>query len=381
MAIIEGTIESVTFRNEENGWTVITLKSGKDRITAVGTLGELIPGERAVLEGEYTEHAEYGRQFRASSCEVQPPDTKKGMEKYLASGAVKGVGPATAKLILSRFGLQAFEVLENEPSRLAEIAGIGPKKAAKIAESFAEKREMRQTMVFLQTYGLSAQMGARIFKRYGAASIEVVRSQPYRLVSDIKGIGFPTADALARAMGVPELDPARLRAGVLYTVSEAVSAGGHCYLPYATLISQCSQLLRIDEEITENTLRELLLQGALVRRTVADGDAVYTAAMYDAEGEVAQRLARFAATKYKVSKRVGEKIAQYERESGVTLSDEQRAAVEQAAGGGLTVVTGGPGTGKTTCIRCMLEALAFAGKIVLCAPTGRAAKRMSEASG
>lgn len=381
MAIIEGTIEKVIFHNEDNGWTVLNVKQGKKVISVVGTLGELIAGERAVIEGEWTEHPDYGEQFKAVSCSVMPPDTKVGMEKYLSSGYVKGIGPATAKLIIKAFGLDTFRVLEEEPERLTEIAGIGRKKAERIASSFAEKQEMRQTMVFLQTYGISSGMAMKIYRTYGTSSMEVVRTQPYRLVLDIKGIGFMTADAVAQSMGISKLNPQRLMTGLMYVMSEATANGGHTYLPYDMLVRETARVLSTDMETAEKTLTEAILNGSLLRRTTANDDAVYTAQMYSAEGETAQRLALLAAETFEEPKGISEKIALYEKTSGVALSDEQREAVHAAGGRGLTVITGGPGTGKTTCIRCIIEALSGEGKIVLCAPTGRAAKRMSEASG
>lgn len=381
MVQYEGTVEEIVFRNEENGYAVIVLKAGKDRISAVGTLGEVIVGERAKVEGEWTEHSEYGMQLRITSCELLPPDSKKGMERFLASGYIKGVGPATAKLIMQRFGKDAFDILENQPHRLNEIPGIGRKKAATIAESFAQRQEMRQTMVFLQTYGLSTQLSARIYKAYGPNAPDIVRHQPYRLVTDIDGVGFLTADSLARNMGMSPEDPARLRAGVFYALGEATNSAGHCYLPYSQLVGEAARLLRIGDEQADLAARDLILQGQLLRKRVNGEDAVYNPRMYEAETEVAQRLAALCVRREKMPDDANERIAKYERTSGVTLSKEQREAVLAAAQGGLTVVTGGPGTGKTTCIRCMLDVLSFAGKTVLCAPTGRAAKRMSEASG
>ena len=381
MAQLEGTIEEVVFRNEENGWTVLVLKAGKERVSAVGVMPEAAVGERARVEGEWTAHPDWGMQLRVSSCEILPPDSRRGMERFLASGYIRGVGPATAKLIMQRFGKDAFDILENEPHRLTEIPGIGPKKAAQIAESYAERREMRQAMVFLQTYGLSAQVSAKIFKAYGPQAPDIVRSAPYRLVEDIEGVGFLTADAVARAIGVSPDDPGRIRAGILYAMEEAVLSSGHCFLPYGQLCRAAMGLLKTDAERVDTAARALVLEGYLIRRDVDGEDAVYTPRLYEAEGEVAQRLASLAARRLKSVPGAEEAIARYEKKSGVTLSPEQREAVLAASGGGLTVVTGGPGTGKTTCIRCMLEALAGAGKTELCAPTGRAAKRMSEASG
>ena len=381
MATIEGSVERVVFRNEENGWTVFTLKQGKTNISVVGTVGELIEGEWAELEGEWAEHPEYGQQFKAVSCTVMPPNSRKGMEKYLASGYVRGIGAVTAKLIMKEFGMDAFRVISEEPERLTSISGIGAKRAKMIAESFAEKQEMRQVMVFLQTYGISTNLAAKIYKTYKQASLDIVRHDPYRMVRDIRGVGFLTADTVARSLGLSKLDPQRLRTGLLYVMSEAVSSGGHTYLPYEKVISETARMLETDRETAENTLKELILSGALIRRDVSGDDAIYLSGMYEAEGETAQRLALLAADRKQVPETIETVIGEYEAESGVCLSDEQRQAVLTAAGRGLTVVTGGPGTGKTTIIRCMLEALAFAGRIVLCAPTGRAAKRMSEASG
>lgn len=381
MVRYEGTVEDIVFRNDDNGYTVMTLKVGKERICAVGTIGDIIAGERAIVEGEWAEHGEYGMQLRVTSCECQLPDTKKGMERFLASGYISGVGPATAKLIIQHFGKDAFWIIENTPNRLCEIPGIGKKKSEQIAESFAQRREMRQSMVFMQTYGLSSKLSARIYKRYGSSALDIIRTQPYRLVTDVHGVGFLTADALACRMGMPKDAPQRLRAGVFYALVDQTAAAGHLYLPYDQLVDEAARILKIDREQADNTTRELILAGQLLRRNAQGNDAIYTPQVYEAETEVAQRLTALALTPCGGCDTAVDRIAQYEKETGVQLSDEQRQAVLAATQGGLTVITGGPGTGKTTCIRCMLEVLSFAGKIVLCAPTGRAAKRMQEASG
>ena len=382
MAVFECTIDDITFRNDTNGWTVMRVRIDRDRVSAVGIMPFVGAGERVRLTGEWVEHPDYGRQLKVTSCESIKPATKTGIEKYLASGLIKGIGPATAKLITQHFGMQALEILESEPERLTEIDGIGPKRAAMISESFQEQMEMRNTMMFLQNYDISPAIAMKIYRRFGERTQEIMRTNPYRLVDEVTGIGFKTADRIAAAIGIPHDSSFRLESGIKYVLSEASASAGHVYLPMQLLCEYAERLLGVDESLIDVSLRTLILGRHLIAVPMDDITAVYLPAMYEAESNVARRLIdMIRAAESEEYPDVERRIEQYEADEGVTLCDEQREAVTAAVTGGLTVITGGPGTGKTTGIKCIISLMSRIGEVLLTAPTGRAAKRMSEATG
>ena len=385
MPKFEVTVEEIVFRNDANGWTVASFRlDGSGRTSAVGILPFLSAGEHVILDGELVEHRDYGEQIKVSSYEIARPETNSGVEKYLGSGLIKGVGPATAKLIVKHFGVDTLDVLESEPHRLTEIPGIGPKKAAMIAESFAMQNEMRATLIFLQGAGLTPAMAMKVYKAYGDQSEAVLRKNPYRLADEIDGVGFQTADHIARGMGFTPETPQRLMSGVRYVLSEAVNRMGHMYLPMEELLAQAVEVLGVGNDLVEHTVRSLLVSGELIEEAVEGDRAVYLPKLHQVEMETAQLLLRRrnVPSFVHIRRTVAEaEIAEYEAQEGVRLSEKQREAVVTAAAGGLAVITGGPGTGKTTSINCLLHLLESRGSIELCAPTGRAAKRMSEATG
>lgn len=385
MSKFEGTVEEIVFRNDANGWTVASFRiDGSGRTTAVGILPFLAAGEHVILDGELVEHRDYGEQIKVESYEISRPETKSGVEKYLGSGLIKGIGPATAKLIVKHFGVNTLDVLETEPHRLTEIPGIGPKKAAMIRESFAEQNEMRASLIFLQGAGLTPAMALKVYKAFGAQSETVLKKNPYRLADEIDGVGFTTADRIARGMGFTVENPERLKSGVQYVLSEAVGRMGHMYLPREELLSQAGSVLDVDPDLVEHTVRSLIIDKKLIEEKIEDMRCIYLPSLYKVEKETAQLLIerRSHACRISLKKRAVEReIADYEEQEGVQLGDKQREAIQAAVAGGLTIITGGPGTGKTTSINCILSVLEKQGSIELCAPTGRAAKRMSEATG
>ena len=276
MPKFEGTVEEIVFRNDANGWTVASFRlDGSGRTSAVGILPFLSAGEHVILDGELVEHRDYGEQIKVSSYEIARPETKSGVEKYLGSGLIKGVGPATAKLIVKHFGVDTLDVLESEPHRLTEIPGIGPKKAAMIAESFAMQNEMRATLIFLQGAGLTPAMAMKVYKAYGDQSEAVLRKNPYRLADEIDGVGFQTADHIARGMGFTPETPQRLMSGVRYVLSEAVNRMGHMYLPMEELLAQAVEVLGVGNDLVEHTVRSLLVSGELIEEAVEGDRAVY----------------------------------------------------------------------------------------------------------
>ena len=385
MPKFEGTVEDIVFRNDGNGWTVISLKmEGSGRISAVGTMPFLSPGERVVLDGELVQHRDYGEQIKVTGYETLLPETKSGVERYLGSGFIKGVGPATAKLIVKAFGVHALEVLESEPERLLEIEGIGPKRAAMIAESFREQNGMRTTLVFLQGRGLSPNLSLKVYHTFGDMTETVLRSNPYRLVDEVSGVGFKTADEIALGLGFARESEYRLSSGVKYALSEAVNGMGHTYLPLEELTAEAARLLAVPVEMADNAVRQQIMRGQLVAQEIEGRTAVYLPQLYDAEIDVARllgRVARAVVADTLPEPQIAGEIQTYEEMNGVQLCAEQRDAVMAAAGEGVCVITGGPGTGKTTSINCIIRLLRHLGKVELCAPTGRAAKRMSEATG
>ena len=382
MPVFECVIEDITFRNDTNGWAVLQCVTGRDELCAVGVMPFVAAGEHVRLTGEWVEHPEYGRQLKVSQCESIMPATKSGMEKYLASGMIKGIGPATAKTLIQHFGLRVMDVLESEPERLAEVDGIGPKRAAMIGESFQEQMEMRNTMMFLQRYDITPTLCMKVYRRFGERTQAILQSNPYRLVDEVSGVGFRTADRIALAIGIDANAPERLKSGLRYALSNAASVSGHVYLPRAMLLYQASSLLSVDEDTLDGTLRELIIRRELICVPIDEIDAIYLPEMYETEIDVSQRLIRMLnAAKSEESSGIEERIDAYEREENVQLCAEQREGVTEAVTGGLTIITGGPGTGKTTGIKCMIRLMSRMGEVLLTAPTGRAAKRMSEATG
>ena len=386
MAKFEGVVEDIVYRNDQNGWTVAAIKLDGDRrrISAVGVMPFLSAGEHAIFEGELTDHKDYGRQIRVASYEATRPETKSGVERFLASGLIRGVGPATAKQIVAHFGKRALDVLESEPERLIEVSGIGPRRAAIIAESFAEQNGMRNTLLFLQSYGLTPNLSMKIYRAFGDATESVLRANPYRLVDEIAGVGFRTADGIAMSLGFGRESEFRLRSGLKYVLAEAANGAGHVYLPKETLLKQAAQVLDAEAELVEGVLRGLILQGELIVETIGDAAAVYLPRLHRAECETARLLNRLKRSVRPPEQSESEAlslIARHEAALGVELCAEQREAALAALKEGVCVITGGPGTGKTTSINVIIRLMQRLGKVELCAPTGRAAKRMSEATG
>ena len=386
MSKFEGIVDSIVFRNDVNGWTVasIRLDGSRGSISAVGVMPFLSAGEHAIFDGELTEHRDYGQQIKVISYETTRPETKSGVEKFLGSGLVKGVGPATAKLIVQYFGAKALDVLEAEPDRLTEVPGIGPKRAAMIAESFAQQNGMRNTLIFLQDYGLSPALSMKVYRAFGDMTEKVLRSNPYRLVDEIPGVGFRTADEIAMSMGFGRESSFRLRSGIKYVLNEAAAGMGHVYLPMEPLAQEACRVLNAERALVDRELTALILEDQLIAEKVGEDDAVYLPRFHRAECETARLLLRQLRSIRPAragEEELMERIADYEAEEGVTLCDQQREAVLAAAQEGVCIITGGPGTGKTTSINLIIRLMRQMGEVELCAPTGRAAKRMSEATG
>ncbi|MDO4741688.1 MAG: AAA family ATPase, partial [Eubacteriales bacterium] len=387
MEEIEVFAEETVFRNDENGYTVLTVKSERTRVSAVGIMPPIAPGEKLRIAGDWVEHPIYGKQIKVQRCEIERPTTLSGIEKYLSSGMIRGVGPATAKLLIKAFGEETLDVLYSDPERLLDVPGIGPKRAKMIMESYAEQAQQREAMVFLQSYGVTPSLAVKIFKQYGENVKNVLTRNPYRLVEDVEGVGFKTADKIAASLGIERDSEHRLIAGIKHTLMEATNTAGHCYLPRAELVGASVRLLGNDEELIDRTLDSLILSHALSAQMLPgeDGEmvvAVYLPQTFRAENEVARRLREMIdAMPDAMATDLSHQIDELEALEGVTFHPQQRQAIETAVSSGMTVITGGPGTGKTTIIKCIIKLLSVHGEVALAAPTGRAAKRMSEACG
>lgn len=381
---LTGTVKAIIYRSEDTGFTVLELtdETGED-MTAIGEMPLAGVGERVELTGQWTEHKTYGHQFRAETCKTLAPATLTALKNYLASGLIKGVGESTAQAIVQTFGMETLDVLEKEPARLAEVPGIGQIRAQTIGASYGAQLGLRDIMLGLQKYGVTIGQAMKLYKIYGELCLAKIEENPYRLIDDVEGIGFKTADAIARNGGVEPDAPYRLRAGLKYTLQWARQEG-HTYLPREKLVEVAAGLLQADIAPVERTLTELLLEGQLIQEQLPGEDGIFLPGMFRTEQDCALRLLRLQGQSALDNPffRPKAQIARLEQQLDITLAPAQRQAVELALKAGALVITGGPGTGKTTILRFVITLLEEMGtEYALCAPTGRAAKRMGEATG
>lgn len=382
---LTGMIERVSFHSDDSGFTVLKVRvSGqRDLITVIGTVATIGAGEMVEAVGYWRVDATHGRQFQARQLVSVAPTTPEGVEKYLASGAVKGVGPHFAKILVSNFGADVFEIIENDPSRLTELRGIGPKRVEKIVSSWSEQRKVREIMVFLHSHGVGTSRAVRIYRTYGDFAIAKVTENPYHLARDIRGIGFRTADELGRRLGIAPNSMMRAQAGVSYVLSEFADKG-NCATDYETAIEEAEKILEIPSEILRIAIQKEIAEESIVADEISSRRCLYLASLYFAEVGVANSVTRLEATR---SLPWGEidierAISWVEKQNSILLSTSQRDALRLAISSKIIVITGGPGVGKTTLINSLIQILEKKRvKILLCAPTGRAAKRMSESTG
>ena len=382
--VLAGSIERVTFHNASTGFCVLRIKARghRDLVTVVGHAAEISAGEWVTVSGTWVNDREHGQQFKATFLHSSPPTTAEGIEKYLGSGMIRGIGPIYASKLVSAFGAEVFEVIEQAPERLREVPGIGQVRACRIAQAWADQKVLREIMVFLHSHGVGTARAVRIFKTYGNDAVQVMAENPYRLARDIRGIGFRTADAIAARLGIEPTATIRLRAGINYALLEA-SGEGHCGLPTAELLKLAGELLAVEPEQIQAALDKELSEGAVVADTLAGEPAIFLAHLHKAEGQIAEALQVLAegAPPWGAID-AGKAIGWVEQRLGLQLAASQKEAVEQALASKVLVITGGPGVGKTTLINAILRILAAKRlRIQLCAPTGRAAKRMTEATG
>lgn len=390
MDTVKGFIEHIIFRNAENGYTVLNLVDGEDEITCVGIFQTADQGETIEAQGEYITHTVYGEQFKIERYKIVPPDDAAGIERYLGSGAVKGVGAALAARIVKKFGADTYRIIEEEPERLAEIKGISDRKAREIAAALYEKRDAREAMSFLQKYGISNTLAFRIYEAYGARVYGILKENPYQLAEDVHGIGFKIADEIAAKIGIHTDSDFRIRSGLLYTLMLA-AAEGHCYLPQSVLLKKAGELLGLEPALMEPQLGNLAMDKKLVMKMPAPGEEecrVYASTYYYAELNCARMLhdlnVRAEEEQFLPAQEqgIGEKIDRLAQELEIELDALQKKSVLESVRNGIFILSGGPGTGKTTTINVIIRYFLAEGMdIYLAAPTGRAAKRMTEATG
>ena len=384
MAQLRGIVDRITFQNEENGYTVARLQVEESTAydnrlaTIVGEMLSINPGETVVLEGEWTTHKQYGAQFKIESYQTVYPSTVEGMRRYLGSGLIKGIGPVTAKRIVNHFGKEALDVIERDPKRLVDVEGLGTKRAKWIIDAWEDQREIHNVMLFLQSHEVGTGYAVKIWKRYGHEAIELIKENPYRLSVDVWGIGFLTADRIAQKMGIPAHSDRRIQAGLLHVLNEAADKEGHVFLPEDALIESCAEALDVPVDAIAPCVAQLLSEESVV----VDDKRVYLPHLYYAEQGAATRCYQLSQVQRIELGNIPAEIKVIEQRDGVTFAPRQKLALEKALSHNLLVLTGGPGTGKTTTIKGLIALLeARKKKIALAAPTGRAAKRMSEATG
>lgn len=383
MAVVTGFVERIKYRNEDNGYTVLSLNVNGEETAAVGTFHYISEGELVEASGQMTVHPVYGEQLTVESYEIKTPEDTLSMERYLGSGAIKGIGAALASRIVRRFKKDTFRIMEEEPERLSEIKGISEKMAMAIAEQVQEKKEMRQAMMFLQEYGISMNLAVKIYQQYGPKLYSVIRENPYQLADDIPGVGFKAADEIAQKVGIFTDSDFRIRCGLLYTLLQAVG-NGHTYLPREELLCQAAELLKTDLSLMEKHLMDMQIDKKIVVKTLQEGErqAVYVAQYYYLELNTARMLHDLNIRGEVPSSQIEKRLSKIQSQEEFPLDELQAEAVRQAVNCGLLIITGGPGTGKTTTINAIIRFFEQEGmEILLAAPTGRAAKRMAETTG
>lgn len=381
MEKLAGYVEHIIYRNADNGYTVLNLVSGEEEITCVGIFSAIAEGENIEASGDYTDHPTYGKQFKVESFEEKAPEDEEAIERYLGSGAIRGIGLALAARIVRGFKADTFRIIEEEPERLAEVKGISERKAMEIADQVNEKRDLRQAMIFLQQYGITMNLAVKVYQQYGQEVYGIIRENPYRLADDIEGVGFRTADEIAVRVGIRMDSDFRIRSGILYVLLQA-STEGHTYLPEEELTRRTGQLLEVGEEQIEKQYMDLAIERKIIMKQGENQTQIYAASFYYMEANTATMLKQLNVSYEVPDLEIEERVRRIEKQTGMELDEYQMTAVKEAVRNGLLIITGGPGTGKTTTINTIIKYFEMEGlDIFLAAPTGRAAKRMSETTG
>jgi exodeoxyribonuclease V alpha subunit len=378
---VKGYVDHIIYRNSENGYTVLVLIAEEEELTCIGTFSDIAEGENIEATGEYVEHPTYGHQFKVSSFEEKAPEDAVAIERYLGSGAIKGIGIAMAARIVRRFKEDTFRIIEEEPERLAEIKGISQRKAMEIADQVNAKKDLRQAMIFLQQYGIHTNLAVKIYNTYGAEIYGILKENPYRLADDIEGVGFKTADEIASRVGIRTDSDFRIRSGILYALQQA-SGEGHTYLPMEALTRKTEELLGVEGQYIEPHYMNMAMDRKIVMQQKDEVTQIYATSFYYMEANTAAMLKQLDITYDVADAQIEKRIHDIEKQTKMELEEHQVEAVKEAVRNGLLVITGGPGTGKTTTINTIIKYFEMEGMdIFLAAPTGRAAKRMSETTG
>ncbi|MDY5845382.1 MAG: ATP-dependent RecD-like DNA helicase [Bariatricus sp.] len=381
MEVIQGYVEHIVFRNEDNGYTVFNLNNDDGDLTCVGNFNYIAEGELVEVQGEYTVHSMYGTQLKVTGYEIKAPEDLISIERYLGSGAIKGVGTSLAGRIVKKFKEDTFRIIEEEPERLAEVRGISERMAREIALQVEEKKDMRKAMIYLQKYGVSTTLAAKIYKYYGQKTFQVLEENPYQMADHIQGIGFKTADEIAMHIGIHSNSDFRIKSGIFYTLQQSVTEG-HVYLTKDVLLKRASDLLEVEIQDMEKYLMDLAMEKRIMLKESQDGFRIYPSYFYYLELNTAKMLHDLNISYDEADTVIWKKITRIEKEEKLELDEKQQMAVMAAVRHGLTIVTGGPGTGKTTTINAMIRYFQEEDlQLRLAAPTGRAAKRMTEATG
>lgn len=378
---IQGSVEHIIYRNPDNGYTVLNLETEDGEVILVGMIQAVEEGIELEAEGDFIYHARYGEQFKAEKCTIHEPTDAESILRYLAAGSIRGIGPALAKRIVKKFGEETFRIMEEEPERLSEIKGISMNKAQDIAESFAEKNGIRRAMMFLQQYGISNRLSQKIYGKYRERLYTVIAQNPYQMTEEVEGVGFKTADEIAQRAGIDRHSDFRIRSGILYALTLA-EGEGDIFLPKEKLLPEAASLLAVEQEAVEEQLSDLMMNRRIVVKKKGEESRIYRKSLYQVEAESAKKLIELDLREEFQEKELERDIQTIEAKNDITLADEQRHAVEEAVQNGIFIMTGGPGTGKTTTIRVLLRYFLSKGMdVMLAAPTGRAAKRLTEAAG
>lgn len=381
MESLKGTIVETIFRNNENGYTVALLESKNELVTVTGIFGTEVAGENIEVFGKRFKHPKYGEQFQVDIYNTILPTDMEQIENYLSSGLIKGIGKFTAKKIVETFKEDTFDIIQNNPFKLTEVEGIGEKKADMIAKSFQEQADIKEIMMFLQSHNITTNYSVRIYKEYGKNTIAIIKENPYRLSEDIYGIGFKLADKIAYSLGVEKNSPYRISSGVKYVLSE-YAARGHSYVPYSLLVKTSANLLETTIENTEDEIRNMAFTDKIHIETINSESVVYYLPYHTAEVNVCKNLINLARMDFNISEEEVLKYLSSVEDYSISLTEMQKKAIVQSIINGVTIITGGPGTGKTTIILSIIKILeAMNKKVLLCAPTGRAAKRITESTG
>lgn len=382
MDVVKGFVEGIVYKSEETGYVVAKINSDNKTITAVGTVPFINEGQQLKLTGEWKMHKQFGKQFSIQKCEEVIPDTIDGIEKYLSSGVIRGIGPITAKKIISHFGKDALDIMDNDINRLKEIEGIGEKKFSIICESYIEQHDLKDIIIFFQGHGISYSQCLKIYKRFGADAKEIVKNNPYILCREIKGIGFTTADRLASLIGIDKESEERVKSGIEFIISRFCAAG-NTYMPKEKVIEETFELLNVDKVLIEQSIYNLSIENKLIVQKIGDIEGIFIPIYYYSELGITEKIAKLSIENYQtINTDINFEIENFERKQKIKFADSQKEAIIGAFTNGIEIITGGPGTGKTTIIKAIIDIYENQGmKVLLAAPTGRAAKRMTESTG